>query len=77
MVLREYKRTIKVDNLDTGKHDLNIEKWTTGENNVYAYICKDISGKVIGTKCFMEHVKINEITHKFRKDIREKRIILK
>jgi hypothetical protein len=76
MYLVDYKRTINMTNVDTQKNDLDIEKWTANENNIYGYVCKDKKGNVIGTKYFMEHVNIREVTFSFRKDIRAKNIKL-
>ena len=74
MSLKEYKREFTIINVDTNKNDLDIEKWATNENNVYGYVCKDKQQNVIGTKYFMEHIKIREVTASFRKDIRTKNI---
>ena len=76
MKLVSYKRTINVINVDTQKNDLDIEKWSANENNIFGYVCKDKSGNVIGTRFFMEHVSIREITFKFRQEIKVKGIKL-
>ena len=77
MELGAYKRTINIFNADTNKNDLDIEKWTVNENDIYGYVCKDKKGNVIGTKFFMEHVKMPVVVSSFRKIIREKRIQLR
>jgi len=73
MKLDTFKRTINIFNVDTNRNDLDIDKWTTNENNIYAYVCKDKRGNKIGTKYFMEHVKIPVVVASFRKLMREMR----
>jgi len=70
----EFKRTINIVNADTKENDMDIEKWTANENNIYGYVAKDKKGNIVGTKFFMEHVKINEVAMHFRRDIRQGKV---
>ncbi|MCL2311495.1 MAG: hypothetical protein FWC41_03235 [Firmicutes bacterium] len=76
MHLDTFKKVINIFNVDTKENDLDIEKWTANENDIYGYVCKDKKGNVIGTKFFMEHVKIPVVVSSFRKIIRDNRIQL-
>jgi hypothetical protein len=70
-------KSVKVFDLDTKKHQFNIEVYNSNENHIRGYVAKKLDGTQIGnTRFFMLHKTITEVSAEFKKYIRQNNVII-